>query len=114
MKNKILQLLTLFVLLASCSEDFITKDEDKSRYAPNTFYTTKEHAIQALNAAYSGLNGWPNGYTWSIGIMHFVLGDDLYQTGYGENGFLVPASIGTPGMFPAGRFTGFATCSWAA
>lgn len=82
MKNKILQLLTLFVLLASCSEDFITKDEDKSRYAPNTFYTTKEHAIQALNAAYSGLNGWPNGYTWSIGIMHFVLGDDLYQTGY--------------------------------
>jgi hypothetical protein len=82
MKNKILQILIVFVLVISCSEDFITRDEDKSRYSPDSFFNTKEHAIQALNAAYSGLNGWANGYTWSIGIMHFVLGDDLYETGY--------------------------------
>jgi len=82
MKTKILILLTGLLLLISCSEEFITKDFDKSRYVPGSFYNTKDHAIQALNAAYSTLNGWGNGYTWSVGIMHFVLGDDLYETGY--------------------------------
>jgi tetratricopeptide (TPR) repeat protein len=82
MKNKIFQLLIVCLFIISCTEDFITKENDKSRYTPGTFYNTQDHAIQALNAAYSGLNGWANGYTWSIGIMHFVLGDDLYETGY--------------------------------
>lgn len=82
MKTKIIILLTGLLLLNSCGEDFITKDFDKSRYVPNTFYNTKDHAAQALNAAYSTLNGWANGYTWFLGIMHFVLGDDLYETGY--------------------------------
>jgi hypothetical protein len=83
MKTKIFQLLIgCLLIITSCSEDFITKENDKSRYTPETFYNTKDHAIQALNAAYSGLNGWANGYTWSVGIMHFVLGDDLYETGY--------------------------------
>ena len=83
MKTKIFQILILgCLLITSCSESFITKDNDKSRYTPGTFYNTQAHAVQALNAAYSGLNSWPNGYTWSIGIMHFVLGDDLYETGY--------------------------------
>jgi tetratricopeptide (TPR) repeat protein len=82
MKNKILVLLIGLLLFISCSEDFITKDFDKSRYVPGSFYNTKDHAIQALNAAYSTLNGWANGYVWFLGIMHFVLGDDLYETGY--------------------------------
>jgi starch-binding outer membrane protein, SusD/RagB family len=82
MKTKILILITGFLLFISCSEEFITKDFDKSRYVPGTFYNTKEHAVQALNAAYSTLNQWANGYVWSVGIMHFVLGDDLYETGY--------------------------------
>jgi tetratricopeptide (TPR) repeat protein len=70
------------LLLISCTEEFITKDFDKSRYVPGTFYTTKAHAIQALNAAYSTLNQWANGYVWDVGIMHLVLGDDFYETGY--------------------------------
>jgi tetratricopeptide (TPR) repeat protein len=82
MKTKILILLTGFLLFISCSEDFITKDFDKSRYVPGTFYNTKAHAIQALNAAYSTLNQWANGYVWDVGIMHLVLGDDFYETGY--------------------------------
>jgi len=82
MKTKILILLTGFLLFISCSEDFITKDFDKSRYVPGTFYTTKAHAVQALNAAYSTLNQWANGYVWDVGIMHLVLGDDFYETGY--------------------------------
>jgi tetratricopeptide (TPR) repeat protein len=82
MKTKILILLTGFLLLISCSEEFITKDFDKSRYVPGSFYTTKAHAIQALNAAYSTLNQWANGYVWDVGIMHLVLGDDFYETGY--------------------------------
>jgi starch-binding outer membrane protein, SusD/RagB family len=83
MKNKIYQFLILGILLFnSCSEDFITKDVDKSRYIPSTFYNTKSHAIQALNAAYSGSNAFGSGYSWSIGIMNFVLGDELWQTGY--------------------------------
>lgn len=82
MKTKILILITGFLLFISCSEEFITKDFDKERYVPGSFYTTKDHAAQALNAAYSALNGWANGYTWFVGIMHFVLGDDLYETGY--------------------------------
>jgi len=56
MKTKIYLFLLACFLLASCSEDFLSKDNDKSRYTPGTFYTTKAHAIQALNAAYSGLN----------------------------------------------------------
>jgi len=82
MKTKILGLILACLVIASCTEDFITKDFDKSRYVPGTFYNTKDHAAQALNAAYSTLNGWGNGYTWFLGIMHFVLGDDLYETGY--------------------------------
>ncbi|HEX2920520.1 MAG TPA: RagB/SusD family nutrient uptake outer membrane protein [Bacteroidales bacterium] len=82
MRTKILLIITGFLFFASCSEDFITKDFDKTRYVPESFYNTKEHAIQALNATYSTLNQWANGYGWSLGIMHFVLGDDLYETGY--------------------------------
>jgi tetratricopeptide (TPR) repeat protein len=82
MKTKILVLLIGFLFFMSCSEEFITKDFDKSRYVPGTFYNTKDHAAQALNAAYATLNQWANGYVWFLGIMHFVLGDDLYETGY--------------------------------
>lgn len=82
MKTKILILLIACLVINSCTEDFITKDEDKSRYVPGTFYNTKDHAAQALNAAYATLNQWANGYVWFLGIMHFVLGDDLYETGY--------------------------------
>lgn len=81
MKTKILALILTCLVIASCTEDFISKDFDKTRYVPGTFYNTKDHAAQALNAAYSTLNGWGNGYTWFLGIMHFVLGDDLYETG---------------------------------
>jgi len=82
MKTKIFLFLLGCLFIASCSEEFITKDNDKSRYTPGTFYTTKGHAEQALNAAYSGANAWGNGYTWFLGLMNYVLGDDLYQTGY--------------------------------
>jgi tetratricopeptide (TPR) repeat protein len=83
MTNKIFLFLTgcLFII-SSCSEEFISKDFDKSRYEPGTFYTTKDHAIQALNAAYAGLNDFNNGYSFAVGVMHFAFGDDLYQTGY--------------------------------
>jgi starch-binding outer membrane protein, SusD/RagB family len=83
MKNKIFQFLIIVILLVtSCKEQFITRDNDKGRYTPNGFFVTKAHAQQALNAAYDGLNQWANGYVWFLGIMHFVLGDDLYETGY--------------------------------
>ncbi len=83
MKNKIFQFLILGILLiTSCSEDFITRNNDKSRYTPGTFYNSRSHAEQALNAAYDGLNHWANGYVWFLGLMHFCLGDDLYETGY--------------------------------
>jgi tetratricopeptide (TPR) repeat protein len=83
MKNKIFQFLIIVVLfITSCEKDFITLDNDKSRYTPGTFYNSKAHAQQALNAAYAGLNQWANGYVWFLGLMHYVLGDDLYETGY--------------------------------
>jgi len=83
MKNKIFQFLIIVVLFfTSCEKDFITQENDKSRYTPSTFYNTKAHAQQALNAAYAGLNQWANGYVWFLGLMHYVLGDDLYETGY--------------------------------
>lgn len=82
MKTKILALIIACLVMVSCTEEFITKDFDKTRYVPGTFYNTKDHAAQALNAAYATLNQWPNGYVWDVGILHFVLGDDLYETGY--------------------------------
>jgi hypothetical protein len=54
---------------------------NKGVYDPETFYNNENHANQALNAAYSVLNDFGNGYGWTTGIMHFVHGDDLYQTG---------------------------------
>jgi len=81
MMKKVYIFLVTCLLIISCSEDFITLDDDKSRYVPSTFWNTYEHADQALTAAYSGLNQWSNGYTDNMGIMHFALGDDLYQTG---------------------------------
>jgi len=82
MKTKILALIIACLVMVSCTEEFITKDFDKTRYVPGTFYNTKDHAAQALNAAYATLNQWANGYVWDVGILHFVLGDDLYETGY--------------------------------
>ena len=82
MKIKIYLILMGVLLISSCKDQFITKDADKGRYIPATFYNTKDHAIQALNAAYSGFNDFSTGYNWSLGIMHYVLGDDLWPTGY--------------------------------
>lgn len=82
MKTKIFSFLLGCLFIVSCSEDFITKDFDKGRYIPSTFYNTKDHAIQALNAAYSTLNDFGNGYNWTFGIMRLAYADDLYQTGY--------------------------------
>jgi hypothetical protein len=122
MKNKIFLFLTgcLFIISA-CSEEFITKDFDKSRYVPESFYNTKDHAIQALNAAYSGLNDWGSGYDWSGGIMHFVLGDDLYQTGYAAgfgtwgstNDFNITPTTGEVGEVWNGYYTNILKCNVA-
>ncbi|HOP58671.1 MAG TPA: RagB/SusD family nutrient uptake outer membrane protein [Bacteroidales bacterium] len=81
MKTKIITLLLGCLFVISCSEEFITKDFDKSRYVPDTFFNTQDHAIQALNAAYSVLNDFSN-FAFTGGILHWVLGDDLYETGY--------------------------------
>lgn len=82
MKNKIiLFLFGCLLIVASCSEDFITKDFDKSRYNPATFYNSKERALIGLNACYSNLSNqtlWANVAT----IMPNVLTDELYGTGY--------------------------------
>lgn len=69
------------LFIVSCSEEFITKDLDKSKYVASTFYNTKAHALQALTAAYSQMNG---SFLWSgnLYIMANVMSDDLYQTAY--------------------------------
>ena len=94
MKTKIFIFLMGCLFIVSCSNDIINQDFDKSRYVPGTFYNTQDHAIQALNAAYSGLNDFGSGYSWTLGIMHFVLGDDLYETGYAA-GFAPWGPIGS-------------------
>jgi len=52
MKNKIILFLIGCLFIIACSEDFITKDFDKTRYNPETFYNNKEHALLGLNACY--------------------------------------------------------------
>jgi tetratricopeptide (TPR) repeat protein len=80
MKTKILLFFAGIMVFVSCSEDFITKDLDKSSYDPGSYFTTKARAEQALVGAYTYLRQ-EYGSTWGGTIvMHNVLGDDLYET----------------------------------
>ena len=81
MKNKIILLLTMTLLVISCSEDFITQDFDKTRYNPESFFNTKEHALLGLNACYSNLS---NSTLWNNTaiLLPNAMSDDLYGTGY--------------------------------
>jgi len=81
MKNKISLLLIGFLFIVSCSEDFITKDFDKSRYNPETFYSTKAQALLGVNASYSSLS---NNSCWSqyAATMPNAMSDDFYGTGF--------------------------------
>ena len=76
MKTKIFLLIGV-LFLVSCSEDFITRDLDKSRDTPNTYFNSVERAEQAVNAVYSGLRA---AYTGNPFIMSIALGDELYGT----------------------------------
>ena len=80
MKTKIFLFIAGLLFFVSCSEDFITKDLDKSSYDPGTFFTTKAKADQALVGAYTYLQN-QYGQTWGgVHVMHMVLSDDLYET----------------------------------
>jgi hypothetical protein len=81
MKNKIVLFLLGCLFIMSCSEEFITKDFDKSRYNPETFYTTKTQALLALNASYSSLSMNPL-FAQLMPQMPNAMSDDLYGTGY--------------------------------
>lgn len=121
MKNIILVILIGCLFITSCSEDFLNEEFDKSKYDPATFYNNELHANQALNAAYSNLNAWANGYTFSIGIAHFVHGDDLYQTGNasGFNGWgamsdlNINANLGEVWDIWSGFYAGILKCNIA-
>jgi tetratricopeptide (TPR) repeat protein len=80
MKTKIFLFIAGLLFFVSCSEEFITKDLDKSSYDPGTFFTTKAKADQALVGAYTSLRD-QYGQTWGgVHVMHMVLSDDLYET----------------------------------
>ncbi|HNT49956.1 MAG TPA: RagB/SusD family nutrient uptake outer membrane protein, partial [Cyclobacteriaceae bacterium] len=80
MKTKIILFIAGILFFVSCSEDFITKDLDKSSYDPGSYFTTKARAEQALVGAYTQLRT-EYGSTWGGTIvMHNILGDDLYET----------------------------------
>ena len=81
MKNKILLFLLSCLFIISCSEEFITKDFDKSRYNPETFFATKTQAVLALNASYSSLSMNPL-FAQILPQMPNAMSDDLYGTGY--------------------------------
>lgn len=81
MKNKIFIFLMSCLFIMSCSEEFITKDFDKSRYNPETFYATKAQALLSLNASYSNLS--MNTLFAQIAVlMPNSMSDDFYGTGY--------------------------------
>jgi tetratricopeptide (TPR) repeat protein len=80
MKTKIFLFFAGILFFVSCTEDFITKDLDKSSYDPGTYFTTKDRAEQALIGAYTYLQN-QYGQTWGgVHVMHMVLSDDLYET----------------------------------
>jgi tetratricopeptide (TPR) repeat protein len=80
MKTKIFLFIAGLLFFVSCSEEFITKDLDKSSYDPGTFFTTKAKADQALVGAYTYLQN-QYGQTWGgVHVTHMVLSDDLYET----------------------------------
>lgn len=80
MKTKISLFIAGILFLVSCSEDFITKDLDKSSYDPGSYFTTKARAEQAVIGAYTQLRG-EYGNTWGgTSVMHHILSDDLYET----------------------------------
>jgi tetratricopeptide (TPR) repeat protein len=80
MKNKISLFIAGLLFFVSCTEDFITKDLDKSSYDPGTYFITKARADQALVGAYTSLRD-QYGNTWGgVNVMHHVLSDDLYET----------------------------------
>ena len=80
MKTKILLIIAGILFCVSCTEDFITKDLDKSSYDPGSYFTTQDRAEQALVGAYYYLRR-EYGNTWGgTSVMHNVLSDDLYET----------------------------------
>ena len=80
MKTKIFLIIAGLLFFVSCSEDFLTKDLDKSSYDPGTFFSTKAKADQALVGAYTYLQN-QYGQTWGgVHVMHMALSDDLYET----------------------------------
>ncbi len=83
MKTKILTLLLGCLLFASCGEDFLTRDLDKSRPNATGYYNTKERADQALTAAYGALNGFNLGFGRYAGCFHYLNGDEFYPTSNG-------------------------------
>lgn len=87
MKTKIFMFMIGILFLASCSEDFITKDIDKGRYVPGSFYDTKAKADLAVNAVYANLRN-NNFFNW-----HFVFGDDFAETGYAAGFMPWPATL---------------------
>lgn len=120
MKNKIILFLIGCLFIIACSEDFITKDFDKTRYNPETFYNNKEHALLSLNACYSTLSNtqlWAN----TAVLMPNALSDDLYGTGYvagyGNWGPLTDdrpaATHGEVANLWNGCFTGILACNVA-
>jgi starch-binding outer membrane protein, SusD/RagB family len=64
MKNITILLLTL--VLASCKNDFLELKPDTNGSAGN-FYQTKDQFIQAINSAYSPLQGIQNNSMWLFG-----------------------------------------------
>ncbi|MDR2911626.1 MAG: RagB/SusD family nutrient uptake outer membrane protein [Bacteroidales bacterium] len=87
MKTKIFLFVIGVLFLASCSEDFITRDLDKGSYIPSTFYDTEAKANQGINAIYAGLRN-NNFFNW-----HFVFGDDFAETGYAAGFMPWPATL---------------------
>jgi hypothetical protein len=80
MKTKIFLFIAGILFFVSCTEDFITKDLDKSSYAPGSFFTTRDRADQALTGAYAPLRSEYGNVWGGTNVMHMVLSDDLYET----------------------------------
>lgn len=64
MKAKIILAIAVTVIAASCSKSFIELD-DKQNLTENTFWLTRQDAIQGITAAYAALQGH-DGSKWTL------------------------------------------------
>lgn len=82
--NKYLIILSIFLGLSACSEDFLTKAPLDSINTEN-FFETEEDAIYAINGAYQPLQ-WPKLYNMRMWTTDIMAGNSIVGAGGGDDG----------------------------